>query len=154
VAGQLARLTGAIVIRLDAINHEFGIGLEGAEISADEWQRTYDEAYRRIAQQLVAGVSVIFDHGNFSRAERDQVRVIGARAGAQVQFMYVPVSRDEARGRLLVNRQTSARHDVRDDNFEQAVSIFEPPDSEPDVLNVQHPGPDLGWLVGAAARRP
>jgi hypothetical protein len=42
--------------------------------------------------------------------------------------VYGPVSVDEARRRLLNNRQTGERYDVRDDDFELAVSMFEPPE--------------------------
>src|SRR5437660_8889052 len=88
LASALAATTGAAVVCLDAINHERGLGLDGSAIRPDEWRRTYDEAYRRITLHLANGQSVIFDHGNFSRAERDQVRAIGARDGANVRFMY------------------------------------------------------------------
>jgi predicted kinase len=143
VARKLATRTGAVLVSLDAINGEYDVGLDGAAISVDQWQRTYAEAYRRIAEQLVHGQSVIFDHGNFSRAERDQVRAIAAQAGARVQFVYVPVAPAEARRRLLANRQTRER-DVRDDNFELALQMFEPPDAEVDVVRVASSVPPDG----------
>ena len=36
----------------------------------------------------------------------------------------------EARQRLLDNRKTQQRYDVRDDNFAYAVTFFEPPTCE------------------------
>jgi len=145
LAKRLAGESGAALVRLDEINHEFGAGLDGAPISAEQWRRTYAEAYRRLAAHLQAGRSVIFDHGNFTRAERDQVRAVGARAGARVRFVYVPIPADQARRRLLLNRQTRERYDVRDDDFELAVGSFEPPDGEPDVLDVERLGAELPW---------
>ena len=41
---------------------------------------------------------------------------------------------DEVRRHLLAHRQTGERYDVRDDDFELALSSFEPPDREADVL--------------------
>jgi predicted kinase len=127
LAAALAGATGAAVVPLDAINHERGLGVDGSAIPPDEWGRTYDEAYRRIVLHLANGKSVIFDHGNFTRSERDQVRAVGARAGANVRFIYVQISEDEARRRLLSNRQTLERYDVRDNDFDLVLRMFEPP---------------------------
>jgi hypothetical protein len=60
--------------------------------------------------------------------------------------VYVPIPADQARQRLLVNRQTRERYDVRDDDFELAVSSFEPPEREPDVLDVERLGAELPWV--------
>ena len=135
LAAVLGARTGWPIVRLDAINAERGIGLDSAPITPEQWQSTYAEAYRRLAETLAAGQSVIFDHGSFSRAERDEVRAIGARAGVRVRFIYVPVSPEEARRRWLDNRRTRVRYDVRDDDFAHALRAFEPPDDEPDVLS-------------------
>jgi predicted kinase len=137
VAATLAQRTGAALVRLDAINHERGLGLDGAPISADEWRRTYAEAYRRVEQDLASGRSVVFDHGNFDRAERDRVRALGRQTGAQVRFIHVAISPHEARRRLLANRQRRERYDVRDDDFELAVQMFESPEGEADVITIE-----------------
>ena len=134
VARELAEQVGAPIVRLDAINVERGLGLDGQPIPQREWERTYAEAYRRLEQALVASSSVIFDHVNFTRAERDRVREIAARHGANVQIVYVSVAVAEARRRLTANRATKDRNDVRDDDFEMVVRHFEPPDDEPDVV--------------------
>jgi predicted kinase len=134
IARVLADRTGAALVRLDAINSERGVGLDGAPISDDEWRRTYAEAYARIVRHLSAGQPVVFDHGNFSRAERDHVRALAAQAGATIQFVYVPIDESEARRRLIANRSMPEREDVRDDNFNLAVRAFEPPYGEPDVM--------------------
>ena len=134
IARELAEKVGAPIVRLDAINGERGLGLDGHPIPRSEWERTYAEAYRRLEQALVANSSVIFDHVNFTRAERDQVRQIAARRGANVQIVYVCVTPAQARGRMIANRATKGRNDVRDDDFELVVRHFEPPDDEPDVV--------------------
>jgi hypothetical protein len=48
------------------------------------------------------------------------------------------VSADEARRRWLCNRETRERYDVRDDDFELALRMFDPPDEEPDVLEMEN----------------
>ena len=127
----------APIVRLDAVNAERGVGLNAEPIPADEWDHTYAEAYRRLDQTLASGSSVIFDHVNFTRAGRDRLREIAAEHGARVQIVYVPVTVDEARRRLLANRESGARYDVRDDDFEHVVTHFEPPDDESDVVRRQ-----------------
>jgi predicted kinase len=134
-AKALSERTGWPIVQLDAINAEYGVGLNGSSIALEDWQRTYAEAYRRLANCLADGQTVIFDHGNFSRRERDAVRETARAAGANVRFIYVRISVHEARQRLLRNRETHDRHDVRDDNFEQALEMFHPPDHEADVLD-------------------
>jgi AAA domain len=103
-AKRLAGRPGAALVRLDDINYQFGAGLDEAPIGAEQLRRTYGEANRRLADHLLAGHSVIFDHGNFTPAERDQVTAIGASAGARVRF-------PEAKHRALTRRQnhTGAR---------------------------------------------
>jgi predicted kinase len=152
LATALAKNIGAVAVRLDAINHERGLGLDGSSIPSLEWQRTYDEAYRRIADQLDGGQSVIFDHGNFTRAERERVRSIGAHAGALVQIIHVLVSPEVARRRWLRNRQTRERYDLRDDDFDLVVRIFEPPDGEPEVVTIHDLDAELARLRTERAR--
>lgn len=46
------------------------------------------------------------------------------------------VSADEARRRWLRNRQTHQRYDVRYEDFDLAVRMFEPPDWETNVVSL------------------
>lgn len=133
VAQRLAAETGAVVVKLDEINGERGLGLDAQAVTAEAWESTYAEAYRRLENALASGNSVIFDHVNFTRAERDRVREIAARKGAQIQIVYVEVTAEEARRRLLANRADRVRNDVQDEDFALVVEHFEAPDDEPDV---------------------
>jgi predicted kinase len=136
-ARALQSRTKAALVQLDAINAERGLGLDGSAIPEHEWSRTYAEAYRRVAHHLGNGQVVIFDHGNFTRRERDEVRDTARRTGSDVRFVYVSVSAEEARSRWLQNRETHQRYDVRDEDFDIAVRIFEPPDGETDVVTLE-----------------
>jgi hypothetical protein len=78
---------------------------------------------------------VIFDHGNFNRAERDRLRAVARQFGAAVQFAYVPITPQESRRRWQTNRETHERNDIRDEDFETALRMFEDPSSEPDVTD-------------------
>ena len=134
LAALLAERLSVPVVRLDAINHERGLGLDGAAIPGDEFQRTYAEADRRIHLALQAGQSVIFDHASPTRAERDGVRAIAEAQGAGTRVIYLPIDVTEARRRLVDNRRTGRRYDVRDEDFELVVAAFEPPTTEADTV--------------------
>lgn len=48
---------------------------------------------------------------------------------------------------MLTNRQTGARFDVRDDNFDQAVTGFEPPTPDERALRYDGASPPEEWLA-------
>ena len=81
------------------------------------------------------------------------VREIARAAGAHVRFIYRRITVDEARRRLLRNRESHDRHDVRDDNFELALAMFDPPDHEPDVVDSVERSTGFHPLRSQAARR-
>lgn len=143
LARALAAHTGARHIALDAVNTERGLGLDGAPITPDQWDATYAEVYRRIEEALAAGDSVIYDETCFLRAQRDAVR-----AGARSQLIWVITAEAAARARLLANRQTGARFDVRDDNFAQVATGFEPPTPDERALRYDGASPPEAWLAG------
>jgi predicted kinase len=74
LARVMAAATGCMLVELDAIDSERGLGLAGAPITSQQWDETYREAYHRIALALIAGQSVLFDATNYTRAQRDDLR--------------------------------------------------------------------------------
>lgn len=147
LARALAAQTGARHISLDAVNTERGLGLDGAPITREQWDTTYAEVYRCIEEALVAGDSVIYDETCFLRSQRDTVRAIAARIGAHARLIWVTTPETTARARLLDNRQTGARFDIRDDNFAQVVTGFEPPTPDERALRYNGASSPEAWLV-------
>lgn len=136
-----------ISINLDAINGLFGVGIDGAAISPEEWDRTYAEAYRQIGEALATGHSVLFDATNFTHEQRDMQRNIATRYNIPSQVIYVDVSEEEARQRWLRNRMTHERHDVRDEDFELVVRNFEPPTEDEQVIRYDQSMQFEDWLL-------
>ena len=134
-------------IELDAVNTERGQGLNGAPISPEEWVATYTEAYGRIAGNLRAGRSVIFDAVNFTREQRDELRALAAGCDAAVCLIYLAVPPEVAIARWQHNRLSGERHDVRDDNFALVRVGFEPPAADEDALVYDASQPLDAWLV-------
>ncbi len=147
LAHALAAHTGARHLSLDAINTERGLGIDGAPITPQQWGETYAEVYRRIAEALTAGDSVIYDETCFLRSQRDAVRAIAAQTGACAQLIWVTTPEGAARARWLTNRQTGARFDIRDDNFEQVVTRFEPPTPDERALRYDGASPPEAWIA-------
>lgn len=121
-------------IDLDQINSMFGVGCRGNPISPAEWDRTYAESYRQLGEALHAGRSVVYDATNFTIAQRDYLRAIADTHGISSQVIYVAVSASEARQQWLRNRSTHERYDVRDEDFENVATHFEPPTKEEQVI--------------------
>ena len=153
IATALAEALGAEVVRLDAINHERGLGLDGRAISPEDWAISYAEADRRLERALAGGRSVIADATHFSRAERDRARALAQAQGARTRVVHVPLTAEEARRRLLANRQTHVRYDVRDDDFALVVTHFEPPDGEPDVVRCSPDASPSEWIAAVRGDR-
>jgi predicted kinase len=140
LAKALAQQLGWRYISLDAINTERGVGLDGQAIPVEQWEQTYAEAYRRVAETLRDQRSVIYDETNFARRQRDALRGIAAGCNATTVVVYVATSAEEARRRWQRNRMTQQRGDVRDDDFAYVIQHFEPPgdDEATIVCDPQH----------------
>ena len=134
-------------IDIDQINTDFGVGLYGASISPEEWVRTYDEAYKQLADALNSRRSVLFEGASYTKELRDRLRAIAFEREVAPQVIHVDISGSEARQRLNSNRITQHRHDVRDDNFAIVATHFEPPAQEEQVLYFLQSEPLEEWIL-------
>lgn len=146
LAKALMRLLDLPRVSIDEINGARGLGLRNAWISPADWQITYAESYRQLAEHLRAGRSVLYDAGNFNRAERDQARAVAAQCGADALVIYVATPASIVRQRWLLNRLTHERNDVRDDYFEMGLDAFEPPTTEENALLYTNEQDVSAWI--------
>ena len=146
LARELADIYDLAYIAMDAINTERGLGLHGDAISEQDWDITYQEAYRRIDSFLAQGKSVIYDAPSFTKEQRDQLRAIAHRHGLPAKVIFVDVPQRVARERWLQNRGTGNRFDVRDNDFAQVVDNFQPPTDEEDVMRYDQTLPVSEWV--------
>jgi predicted kinase len=135
-ARTLASLKNAAIVELDQINAASGLGF-GQPITPGQWTGSYAEAYSRLRGLLAASLPAIFDAVNFTRAQRDELRQIASEFEAQATVVFVPVEREGAERRLLENRSTRARPDVRDEDFALVADNFEPPDEDEGALIIR-----------------
>lgn len=130
----MAQLLGCAIVHLDAVNDELGIGVAGAPISPEQWEKTYNQFHGRIAKLLQDGHSMICEAASFTYTQRDILRNIAASADAKASVIYIELSPAVATARWQQNRLQPLRSDVRDENFAYVLNNFEPPTAEEDVL--------------------
>jgi predicted kinase len=147
LAKELVKRFGFVYIAIDQINTSFGVGLLGTPISPEAWEKTYTEAYKQLGDALDSGQSVIFEGANFTKELRDRIRTISDVRGVTSRVIFVDISVSEAQRRLLNNRVTQKRYDIRDDNFAYAVTYFEPPTENEGVIHYYQSQPLDEWIL-------
>jgi predicted kinase len=100
------------------------------------WARAMAVGFDRTRRLLAEGQSVVYDNANHTRRNRDRCRRVATQAGAWFRLLWVDTPVDEARRRLLENRQSPARSDVPDASFCEIIQQFEPPTAEANVIRV------------------
>ncbi|EFH84317.1 AAA family ATPase [Ktedonobacter racemifer] len=146
LARELESWLGIKRVSIDEINGERGIWNDETGMSAEEWERTYQEAYRRIATHLSQDVDVIDESANFTREQRDRLRDIAEQHHAQASVIFIDIPLSEARRRWQANRQIRARADVRDEDFAHVVDNFAPPTEDEHVLHYDGSLPPAEWV--------
>jgi predicted kinase len=146
LAQELVNRLGFMHIDIDQINTSLGVGLHASPISPVEWDRTYNEAYKRLEDALNSRQTVIFEGANYTKELRNRLRAIADRQDAITQVIFVEISMSEARQRLLDNRKTQQRHDVRDDNFALVATDFELPTKDERVIHYYQSHPLEEWI--------
>lgn len=135
LAKALVKKLGFVRIDLDQINAERGLGeLGNEEITDSQWRETYAESYRRVDKALTDGKTVINDTANFTREQRDKLRVIADNHSVPSRVIYVEVPDSLARKRWLDNRVTKKRYDVRDEDFAEVVDNFQTPSEDENLI--------------------
>lgn len=146
LAKELVKRFGFVYIDIDQINTNFGVGLCGAPISPEEWEKSYAAAYKWLRDALDSGQSVLFEGANFTKELRDRLRAIADVRVAASRVIYVDISESKARERLHYNRVTRQRSEVRDDNFALVATYFELPTVEEQVIYYHQSKPLNEWI--------
>ncbi len=146
LAKEMVNLLGIKRISIDEINGERGIWNDETGMSPEEWTKTYEIAYQRIATFLSQGESVVDESANFTQEQRDHLRAIAEQYNAQTCVIFVDISLAEVQRRWQENRQTSVRNDVRDDDFAHVVEYFELPIEDENVLRYDESEPSEVWI--------
>lgn len=147
LAGLLARRFGYVEVDVDETKSDlFGEDADDGALTGAGWERIYRETDTRIAHHLAAGRSVVDASRNFTRGEREHARRIATAHNAELLTIHVDTPAPVTRARLLANRQTNERRDVSDENFEELLSVWEPPTEAEQPLVLAYPDDPAMWL--------
>ena len=113
-------------------------------LTKDEWlwalgSTPWDEATRerveaelwRLAQEILRlGLSVVVDFGLWTRAERDEMRLVARGLGVGVELHHLDTPVDELWTRLEARNADPpwARHPIRRADLDEWLRVFEAPD--------------------------
>lgn len=130
-------LTGAVHIWAD---HERGKMFEKPTHAPAESRALYDALNARLEQLLKAGKSVIFDTNFNKYSDRQLMRDIAAKHGADVRLIWVQTDRNLARERathLTHSYRNGYKTQMAVDRWEQMANNLQPPtdDEEPIILD-------------------
>lgn len=122
---KLVKRFGFSVASVDEVIDEKGFEVE--EMTQDDWNSVYSEAYTRLKSHLSKGKSVVVDIGNLKRSERQTAKNIAESMGVKHKLIYINTPIDEIRKRRLVNQETKQRGHLEDTTMERALNMFEEP---------------------------
>lgn len=129
LAAGLSNALAGELLSLDQINEERGLH-GGQGIPLEEWAATNRIAHARAGVLLAAGRHVVVDDTGSPRFIRDEWRTTASAAGVPFVLVWVQISPELQRERVLANRLGQVRPDVTDAVLQEHGASFEPPVSE------------------------
>lgn len=144
---ELARQKGFVRIDLDEVKFDlYGNDALDADLRQKDWDKIYQEMYKRIETALKAGKTVTHDTGNFTKYERGLVRSIADKLGIETVTVYVDTPVDIARQRLVANRTTNHRFNITDKEFQGVVDEMEIPGTDEHTVKYDSGTPVNAWI--------
>ena len=148
LAKAIEKEMGYVRVDLDEVKFEmYSKDALDVDLKQEDWDRVYQEMYKRIESLLRQGKTVIHDTGNFTRHERTLVKQIAEKVGGvEIYTIFVDTPYEIARQRLLTNRRKGKRFDVSDKDFETTVREMETPGQDENTLVYKYNTPINEWI--------
>jgi len=134
LAKALAVHTGATVVGFDTTWAEMSEKLDSQMDKGDVWRAVRKVAFKKIRDSLKEKISVVYDEINVRYEHREELRSIASECGALSVIVYLNIPLDILLKREKVNKHSQERHEVRTENFEEALDQFEKPLSKEHVI--------------------
>jgi predicted kinase len=131
----IAERTGAVHIWADAERHKlFG----QATHSQAESIKLYDYLNQQAEKLLAAGHSVVFDTNFNFRSDRDLLRDIAARHGAEAVVIWITIPKEEAKKRAVnkIDSRNGYQIAMTDKQFDAITAKLEPPARDENVIKI------------------
>lgn len=134
-------------INLDDVKFEMGFeGVSDNYIAPEQWKKIFDKTDKKVVEHLKQGESVLHETSWTKRWKRDRARKLATDLRINSTVIYVKVPVEVARERWLKNRMEQQRFDLPEDVFEEAVSEFEIPTEDENLLVYDQTIPVKQWL--------
>ena len=135
VARLIAETTGAVHLWADAERHKL---FKRPTHSQAESLELYDRLNRRAADLLAASQSVVFDTNFNFYADRQKLRDIAARQGAETVLIWISVPRDVAKSRAVnvTDNRNGYQFSMTEEQFDNIVSKLEPPAKDEKFIKI------------------
>lgn len=116
---------GYLIVSIDGINEERGLGKNGAKISAYAWEETHKIALERFRDHLQTGKNVVWDDTNYAAFIRDPIFEAAMEAGGEPVVVFVDAPVEVVRSRAGQTTKHSRPSSVQD--IERVIKNFERP---------------------------
>jgi predicted kinase len=126
ISKLIAEATGATHLWADAERHKL---FKQPTHSQPESLELYDRLNHRAAELLVAGKSVVYDTNFNFYADRQKMREIAARSGAETVLIWISVPKDVAKQRAVneIDSRNGYQTGMTEEQFNAIVGKLEPP---------------------------
>jgi predicted kinase len=131
----IAERTGAVHLWADVERHKlFG----EATHSHAESLKLYDYLNTEAEKLLAAGHSVVFDTNFNFRADRDLLREIASRNGAETVVIWIQLPKEAAKQRVVnkIDKRNGYRVAMTETQFDAITSKLEPPTDDENVIKI------------------
>lgn len=122
--------------------------------SVEQWKYICEVCEEKTKQLLESGTSVVYDNLGSTREQREKIKGLAGEAGAESKVIYVDIPKDEVTKRRERNLTVKERAQVSDENFDNALTQFEPPTESEDYLAYRPTEEINAWLEREFADRP
>ena len=135
VAKIIADATGAVHVWADAERHKI---FSKPTHSQAESLELYDRLNRRAGELLAAGKSVVYDTNFNFFADRQKMRDIATRNGAETVLLWITLPKQIAKQRAVNSGRSRNGYEVSmtDEQFESIVAKLEPPSENEKYIKI------------------
>ena len=146
LGNAIATKFGYETVDVDSTKFSMFGNVKDDDLSKDEWIKIYDETDKQIVTILQSGKNVVDASRNFRKDERDKIRNIVTKLGFEVVTIYVDTPEDIVRHRWRENKISNLRRDLSDKDFEEIISVMEPPNEDENPL-VMHYNENIAYWI-------
>jgi adenylate kinase family enzyme len=117
-------------------------GVDGIE----QWKFVSQLCEQKVSESLKRGISVIYDNLGDNSTNRNHIKDLAQQNQSEAIIIYLDISKEEVIRRRELNLKSQERNQVSDENFDRAISSFEPPTETENIIKYT-PNQDIKlWL--------